>query len=286
MRKESLKMSAYIIGPFAVLLFVFGMPLMANDPQESLTEEEKQLFSDNYLVPSPNELFRALENLGERNWKTIVGAIKQDSDKQKKNYKDNLILAMNLGIRVADGFLAVAAEDKDLLGDLAPVIKTISQRLGVKEALIGVGDRIQNYAQEEKWGLLTKELDELQGGVLAEMVRLRNNDAALLGSIAGWLEGMHLVTKSLVESYDTEGSKLLRQSWLVERFLVDLEDVDGSVRQRDLIVDLINDLKQIKLLCDVGKDEPVAKADIQKLYALTSAFTEKVQRRCNKVCQL
>jgi hypothetical protein len=261
-----------------ILATVGGVSSFAENPDVNLTDAEKKLFSSNYLVPSPNELFMALDNLNQRNWDDIVTLIKDDENKMKSDYKDSIALAMNLGIRVADGLLGVAAKDKALIVEIGPVIKRLAQRLGVQSSLIGVGDRVKQYAEAEKWAELTHELNDLQSGILEEMVRLRDSDAATLGSIAGWLEGLHLITKSLSTNYDENGSEILRQPSLVEHFITELSKIDKSLQEKQIVLEITAGLQKIKSLCEVDREAPVTKDNVKALYGISSTLITKIQR--------
>jgi predicted nucleic acid-binding protein len=253
-------------------------PLCFGDEHPPLTDDEKAIFSDNYLVPSPNELFSALNKLGQGNWNTIVSAIKAEPKKKKIDYTDRKIQAMNLGIRVTDGLMGVAAKDKSLIEDLAPVIQSLARKLNVKKNLISVGDKVKELARQEKWPEVTHELDKLQASILQEMIDQRDHDSAKLGSLAGWLEGLHLVSKSLTENYNEEASQLLRQVWLVNNFLKEIEKLEGTTKSKQYLSHIEDGMKQIKKLVDVDKEQPISKENIKKLYEISKSLIEEIER--------
>src|SRR5947207_15083983 len=71
---------------------------------------------EDVVVPLPNEIFGALNKLGAVNWKEHVR-----SDKGP-NFTEGPRIALLLGAVIADGFIAVQAED-------APAVKDIGQRV-------------------------------------------------------------------------------------------------------------------------------------------------------------
>src|SRR4051794_37457040 len=71
---------------------------------------------ENVVVPLPNEVFGALDKLGGVNWKEYVRSSKGITFTERPR------IALLLGTVIADGFIAVQAED-------APAVKDIGQRV-------------------------------------------------------------------------------------------------------------------------------------------------------------
>ena len=71
---------------------------------------------EDVVVPLPNEIFGALNKLGAVNWKEHVSSDKGPSFTERPR------LALVLGTVIADGFIAVQAQD-------APAVKEIGQRV-------------------------------------------------------------------------------------------------------------------------------------------------------------
>src|SRR5438874_12064409 len=86
------------------------------------------------VVPLPNEIFGALSKRGAVNWKEHVR-----SDKGP-NFTERPRIALLLGAVIADGFIAVQAED-------APTVKDIGQRVLALAKGIGVGNSITPHAK-------------------------------------------------------------------------------------------------------------------------------------------
>src|SRR4026208_874362 len=102
---------------------VCGFGLCAHGAQAPQHININQLSTtvEDVVVPLPNEIFGALNKLGAVNWKEHVR-----SDKGP-NFTERPRIALLLGAAIADGFIAVQAED-------APTAKDIGQRVrGVVE---------------------------------------------------------------------------------------------------------------------------------------------------------
>src|SRR2546430_16035559 len=115
---------------------IFGLAFCANGAQAPQHIDIKQLSTtvEDVVVPLPNEIFGALNKLGTVNWKEHVR-----SDKGP-NFTERPRMALLLGTVIADGFIAVQAED-------APAIKDIGQRVLALAKGIGVRNSITPHAK-------------------------------------------------------------------------------------------------------------------------------------------
>src|SRR5215470_11038446 len=153
---KSLKLSA--IALVGVTLGVHG----AQAPKQiDIKQMSKSV--ENVVVPLPNEIFGALNKLGAVNWKEYVR-----SDKGI-NFTERPRIALLLGTVIADGFVAVQAED-------APAVKEIGQRVLTLAKGIGVGNSITPHAKaiieaadKRNWDSVRQELDRTQNSVQQAM---------------------------------------------------------------------------------------------------------------------
>src|SRR3989442_9594998 len=99
-------------------ILAFGLILCAYGAQAPQRIDVKQLSKkvEDVVVPLPNEVFGALNKLGTVNWREYVRAGKGS------NFTERPRIALLLGTVIADGFIAVQAED-------APAVKEIGQRV-------------------------------------------------------------------------------------------------------------------------------------------------------------
>src|SRR3982074_3716702 len=111
--------------------FVAGLSLCAQAAEAPKRVDVKQLSKkvDDVVVPLPNEVFGALNKLGGVNWREYA-----PTDKGSE-FTERPRIAFLLGAVIADGFIAVQAED-------APTVKEIGQRVLALAKGIGVGNSI------------------------------------------------------------------------------------------------------------------------------------------------
>ena len=92
---------------FVALTFLLGCCAVIGAEQGRLPADQmaKAIKLDSISIPSPGELFAALEKPGKPNW---VGQMRGPVS---TNYKNRAQIALNLGGLIADGFIAVEAKD-------------------------------------------------------------------------------------------------------------------------------------------------------------------------------
>src|SRR6266403_929146 len=96
-------------------------------PAEQLA---KAVRNDSISIPTPGELFAALEKPGKPNW---VGQMRGPV---ATSYKNRPQIALNLGSLVADGFIAVEAKDSQQVKNIGTDIIKMAKALGVSENVL------------------------------------------------------------------------------------------------------------------------------------------------------
>ena len=150
---------------------------------------------DDVVVPLPNEVFGALNKLGGVNWKEYV------RNDKGSNFTERPRIALLLGAVIADGFIAVQAED-------APTVKEIGQRVLALAKGIGVGNSITPHAKaiteaadKRNWVSVRQELDRTQNSVQQAMNEVHDEKLSQLVSLGGWLRGTEVLTAVVNKRY-------------------------------------------------------------------------------------
>src|SRR5213082_3087260 len=176
---------------------VFDLALCAHGAQAPQHVNINQLTTtvEDVVVPLPNEIFGALNKLAAVNWKEHVR-----SD-EEPNFTERPRIALLLGTVIADGFIAVQAED-------APAVKDIGQRVLALAKGIGVGNSITPHAKaiidaadKRKWENVRQELDRTQNSVQQAMNEVHDEKLSQLVSLGGWLRGTEVLTSVVTEHF-------------------------------------------------------------------------------------
>jgi len=222
---------------------------------------------DDVVVPLPNEVFGALNKLGGVNWKEYVRSGKGS------NFTERPRIALLLGTVIADGFIAVQAED-------APTVKDIGQRvLGLAKG-IGVGNSITPHAKaiteaadKRNWNGVRQELDRTQNSVQQAMNEVHDEKLSHLVSLGGWLRGTEVLTAVVNKRYSEDGAELLHQPDLLTYF----EDRLRAMPEFNLklLQDIQAALGEVRPLIDVGEAR-ISAQSVKRINEITTRLDEAI----------
>src|SRR3954471_7425940 len=219
------------------------------------------------VVPLPNEIFGALNKLGGVNWKEYVRSGKGN------NFTERPRIALLLGTVIADGFIAVQAED-------APTVKDIGQRvLGLAKG-IGVGNSITPHAKaiteaadKRNWVGVRQELDRTQNSVQQAMNEVHDEKLSHLVSLGGWLRGTEVLTAVVNKRFSPDGAELLHQPDLLGYFQERLQAMPEF--NLKLLQDIQSALTEVKPMIDVG-DAPISADSVKRINEITSRLDDAI----------
>src|SRR6202011_1766066 len=113
---------------FVALTFLLGCCVVIGAEPARLPPDQlaKAIRNDSISIPTPGELFAALEKPGKPNW---VGQMRGPN---ATTYKNRPQIALNLGSLIADGFIAVEAKDSQQVKNIGTDIIKLAKALGVR----------------------------------------------------------------------------------------------------------------------------------------------------------
>src|SRR5213595_72763 len=185
--------------------------------------------SDSISIPTPGELFAALEKPGKTNWSG------QYRGPMSMTYRNRAQIALNLGGLIADGFIAVEAKDSQQVKNIGSDIIKLAKALGVSENLLSRGNSINEFAENDEWDTLQEELEATQNEVKSSMQSHQDQDLVILVSLGGWIRGTEVVSAAVLQNYDAQSAKVLRQPALVNFIHAKIRDVSTETRDDPLV---------------------------------------------------
>jgi hypothetical protein len=202
----------------------------------------KAASTDSISIPSPGELFAALEKSGKINWAgQYRGPIPM-------TYRNRAQIALNLGGLIADGFIAVEAKDGQQVKNIGSDIIKLAKALGVSEKLLSRGNSINEFAENNEWDTLQEELEATQNEVKSSMQSHADQDLVILVTLGGWIRGTQVVTSTIVQNYDERSAKVLRQPALVHLMQSKINEISPELRNEPLVKDISGELSKIEKL--------------------------------------
>jgi hypothetical protein len=210
--------------PFAKYLKLSVAPLLgvtvwANAAQAPQHIDVKQLSKkvEEVVVPLPNEIFGALNKLGSVNWREYVRTEKGS------NFTERPRIALLLGTVIADGFIAVQAEDAPAVKDIGQRVLNLSKGIGVGNSITPHSKAIIDAADKRNWESVRQELDRTQNSVQQAMNEVHDEKLSQLVSLGGWLRGTQILSSVVTKHFSADGAELLHQPDLLVHFQAQLQ---------------------------------------------------------------
>src|ERR1700731_2305733 len=250
---KSLKLSA---------IALLGITLCADAAQAPQRIDVKQMSKkvENVVLPLPNEIFGALNKLGSVNWREFVRTEKSS------NFTERPRIALLLGTVIADGFIAVQAEDAETVKDIGQRVLALSKGIGVGNSITPHAKAIIEAADKRKWENVRQELDRTQNSVQQAMNEVHDEKLSQLVSLGGWLRGTEVLTAVVTKRFSTDGAELLHQPDLLVYFQTRLQ----AMPEFDLAIihEIQGALVEVKPLIDVGNAH-ISPESVKKINEIT-----------------
>lgn len=248
--------------------------LIGAEPNHLAPEQlAKAARTDAITIPTPGELFAALQKPGKPNW---TGAYRGPIP---TTYKNRAQIALNLGGLIADGFIAVEAQDSQQVKNIGTDVLKLAKALGVSQNVLSRGNSINDFAETSQWDSLQEELEATQNEVKNSMQSHSDQDLVILVSIGGWIRGTQVVSGSVAANYDERSAKLLRQPALVNFIHAKLDDVSPELRNDPLVKTVSDQLSNLEKLVACPPGRSLSPDDVKKVNGVVSDLIEQIQHK-------
>ena len=225
---------------------------------------------EDVVVPLPGEVFSALNKLGPVNWKEFVRTEKGT------NFSERARTALLLGNVIADGFIAVQAQDAPAVKDIGNRVLALAKAIGVGASITPHAKAITEAADKRKWDNVRLELDRTQNSVQQAMNELQDQKLSQLVSLGGWLRGTQILTSVVSRHFTEEGAELLHQPDLLKYFGERLTDMP---EYRVPVVESIKHaLVQVRPLMDSG-GKAISHEAVKKINEITTRLDGEIVTR-------
>ena len=229
--------------------------------------------NDSISIPTPGELFAALEKPGKPNW---AG---QFRGPLPTTYRNRAQIALNLGGLIADGFIAVEAQDSQQVKNIGSDIIKMAKALGVSENILSRGNSINEFAENNDWDALKEELDATQNEVKSSMQSHSDQDLVILVSLGGWIRGTQVVSAAVLQNYDEQSAKVLRQPALIDFIRSRIDTISPDLRDNPLVKDVAGELDNIKQLVSFPPGKAPSSDDVKKLNQAVGHVMDEIQTK-------
>lgn len=243
----------------ALVVSVFATAGAAETGHMSPDQLSKATRSDSISIPTPGEIFAALGKSGKTNWAgQYRGPI-------PATYRNRAQIALNLGGLIADGFIAVEAKDGQQVKNIGSDIIKLAKALGVSEKLLARGNSINEFAEHSEWDTVQEELEATENEVKTSMQTHADQDLVILVTLGGWIRGTQVVTAAIMQDYNEDSAKVLRQPALVHFMQSKISEISPELRGEPLVKDVSEQLAEIEKLVSFPPGKAPTVDDVRKV---------------------
>jgi hypothetical protein len=258
---------------FALLLSI-GLVSWSNAEEKGKPDDSppkapfdtSQAQSSRLPLPSPYDKMLAIEMAAKGKkiqWGKVYDAVAIDVD--ANSCPDKTSAALALGVKIADGLVAVKSQDVEKLNSCATQIESIAKKLGAGDEELKRARLVRESANKGKWLDVFLELGFLQADIMKVLNRQENANDRKLIIASGWMQGARHITYYLVEHYDAEISNVLREPLLVGELGKEIKELPSQTLAHPRVKALPAAFEQALPLVSVGKDQAVSKENVAKL---------------------
>ncbi len=256
---------ARTLAAFVLAVLATGIvELLGASPLSAQTQEK-------VFVPSARLVFRALDSLSKSqvSWKNLSTYSKTST------YNSRYLIALNLGSRVSDAFVASQAKDDNNFLQMALTMGELSAKLGV-EVDASLNQKMLDLVKAANWTEVRNMLDKQQEETKRKLNRL-DRDASVLVVVGGWLEGLHATAKALSNNYNAGATTILANPKLIDYLISELGNVSQAAKNNGTVRKLGPQLTEIKNLVNVEKGKPIAQENVKKIVTIASGLIKEIE---------
>jgi len=259
----------------ALLLAV--LPLNAAPPSKidvSRLPQQTRVIGD-VIVPVPSEIFGILDKLGRPRWTEVLRPMKGVA----KPFGDQAQVALYLGTVIAEGFVAVEAEDADQVQKIGRSVLSLSDALGVSKAVKKRANAIIDAGDKKEWKLVRRELDRALSEVKEAMAELGSEQLSQLVSLGGWLRGTEALCEVVSGAYSRDGADLLHQPVLLDYFAQQLDGLKGRYKKSAIVGKIQTGLKDIRPLIGLSDGAEISAKSVHEVGSISAGLVKAIQSR-------
>jgi hypothetical protein len=237
----------------------------AQKPAETIDLSEFPAQSiDDVVVPVPSEVFAVLDKLGNPNWR---GEQRENLGKQTA---ERAQVALLLGTVIAEGFVAVEAQDPERVKEIGRRVLSLSKAINVEKAVLERAKSITDKADAKDWQAVRKEFDGALQDVKGAMQELGDDELAQLVSVGGWIRGTEVLTSIVRKTYTADSAELLHQPALLDFFSKRLSSLSSKRLANDrLVILILKSLKDIRPLIGEEDGSKIPLENVKRIHQMT-----------------
>jgi len=241
------------------------------EPNDDKEHEREELGVNPYTAPSIEKIFAQLDQLRPLSFDQL----KRENPQSIAAGREHKGLIF--GELIADGFLIVEAEKKNLVENFGRVLMEQARAIGVGDRVMRHSASLTELGRRGEWQLVRRELIATQTDVEQAMIELRDEKMAHLISLGGWLRGLEIAAGAVEAEFSPPRAKLLAQPDLADYFAAELKTLPPTIVHTPLFEKIRAGVKKLQPILSKSPDA-LSRADVGIIRAQASELNEAIRR--------
>jgi RNA binding exosome subunit len=230
---------------------------------------------DDVVVPVPSEIFGVLDKLQKPRW----AAVQRRGMASIKPTGDQAQIALLLGTVIAEGFIAVEAEDTEEVKNIGNSVLTLSRALGVEKQVKERAKSITDASEKKDWQSVRRELDKTLDNVRDAMVALDNAQISQLVSLGGWLRGTEALCKVVSDGFTKDGAELLHQPMLLDYFERRLAGMGKKIKANTVVTRVQKGILEIRPLVGLEDGTQISEKSVKDIGKIAEDLVKTISSK-------
>ena len=231
---------------------------------------------DALSIPTPAELMAALNKVAKPNWQSKY------RPPIPTNFSSRAQIALNIGGLVADGYIAVEAEDSQQVKNIGKDIIALAKCLAVSESVIARGNSIFEFAERNEWNTLKEELEATQNEVKLSLQQQHDGALVCLVSLGAWIRGTEVISGWIADNYTPAAARLLRQPEIVALMRAKLDELPPKAKEDPLVASLITGLPGLQNAVSFSSDKTPTPDDVKNVKDISARLMALISTKQTK----
>ena len=272
---SQVKFRSTVIPRLFFVLFLGLSPALGQKPDKTIDLGQFPAETvDNVVIPVPSEIFTVLYKLGNPNWRAELGP-----EKSYPASPNRAQVALLLGTVIADGFVAVEAEDSERVKEIGRNVLTLAEAINVRKSVVARSNSIVEKADAREWNAVRREFDGALQDVNQAMLELSDAQLAQLVSLGGWLRGTEVLTSIVKDKFSRDRAELLYQPLLVDYFNRQLDQMSPRLRRQQLVGEIRKSLGRIGPLITKSPPGEISEETVAEINTLSTQMVELIRAK-------
>lgn len=250
----------------AVLVSSGGIAAHAKAPSLDRQQLRSAVFMETVTLPSPGEFLAAVDKQFQPNWSQLARPAVPVTTPHREH------LALQLGVLLADGFVAIEAQDGQMAKNNGRDVLNLARKLSVSQNVLARGQNIADLADKADWRTLREELDAMQNDIRLSMQEQNDYDLLVFLMIGSWIRQMEIASGLLIKNPIPDASELLVQPAILDHLLERLNGLPEKTRANPLPQTFLTRLQAMKAHMTKGSYAPLDEASVRDIAAAMTAL--------------